>query len=112
MQHSPLPLVDIILCLGVPEFMVFAGFICYQFGMGALLDDRAAMEYGDLIAELAAGQAVAADKSVTQQLFNFGNRHLHLDRIYHGDNGNCVRKGFHILYLIYRQTEHFAANRE
>ena len=58
MQHSPLPLVDIILCLGVPEFMVFAGFICYQFSMGALLDDRAAMEYGDLIAELAARQAV------------------------------------------------------
>lgn len=54
MQHSPLSLVDIILCLGVPEFMVFAGFICYQFGMGALLDDRAVMEYGDLIAEFAA----------------------------------------------------------
>ena len=51
-------MIGIILRLGVPEFMVFAGFICYQFGMCALLDDRAAMEYGDLVAELTAGQTM------------------------------------------------------
>ena len=48
----------VILCLGVPEFVVLARFVCYQFGMGALLDDRTFMEYGDLIAELARGQTV------------------------------------------------------
>ena len=46
---------SVILCLGVPKFMVFAVFVSHQFGMGALLDDSTFVEHGNLVAELAAG---------------------------------------------------------
>lgn len=48
----------IVLGLGGPEFVIFTALIGKQLGMGALLDDCALMEHSDLIAELAAGQAV------------------------------------------------------
>ena len=51
-------LLRIILCLGVPERVVFAVPIGEQFGVAALLDDRALVEHGDLVAEFAGGQAV------------------------------------------------------
>ena len=49
----------VILCLGVPEFVVFAVCICKQAVVGTLLDHAAIVEYGDFIAELAGGQTVA-----------------------------------------------------
>ena len=48
----------VILCLGVPEFVVLARFVCYQFGVGTLLDDCAFVEHRYLVAELARGQTV------------------------------------------------------
>lgn len=44
----------VILCLGVPEFVVLAVLIGYQLGMGSLLDDGTFVEYGNFVAELAA----------------------------------------------------------
>ena len=38
--------------------MVLARFVCYQFGMGALLDDCAFVEHRNLVAEHARGQTV------------------------------------------------------
>ena len=48
----------IILRLCVPERVVFAAPIGEQFGVTALLNDRALVEHGDLVAEFAGGQAV------------------------------------------------------
>ena len=48
----------IILRLGVPERVVFAAPIGEQFGVTALLNDRALVEHGDLVAEFAGGQAM------------------------------------------------------
>lgn len=48
----------IILRLCVPERVVFAALIGEQFGVTALLNDRALVEHGDLVAEFAGGQAV------------------------------------------------------
>ena len=48
----------IILRLSVPQFVVLAGFVVYQFGMGALLDDCAFVEHRNLVAEHARGQTV------------------------------------------------------
>lgn len=50
--------IDIILRLGMPEFVVLARFVCYQFGIGTLLDDCAFVEHRNLVAELARGQTV------------------------------------------------------
>ena len=46
----------IILRLGVPEFVVLASCVCKQSIVGALLDDAAFVEHGDLVAEFATGQ--------------------------------------------------------
>lgn len=51
-------LLRIILRLCVPERVVFAAPIGEQFGVTTLLDDRALVEHGDLVAEFAGGQAV------------------------------------------------------
>ena len=48
----------IILRRCVPERVVFAAPIGEQFGVTALLNDRALVEHGDLVAEFAGGQAV------------------------------------------------------
>ena len=45
--------------------MVLTDFVGDQLGTGAVLDDAAFVEYGDLVAELATGQAVAdVDRSL------------------------------------------------
>ena len=51
-------LLRIILRLCVPERVVFAAPIGEQFGVTTLLHDRALVEHGDLVTELAGGQAV------------------------------------------------------
>ena len=43
----------------MPQLVVFATLVGQQFLVGALLDDHALVEHGDLVAELAGGQAVA-----------------------------------------------------
>ena len=48
----------IILRLCVPERVVFAALLGEQFGVTALLNARALVEHGDLVAEFAGGQAV------------------------------------------------------
>ena len=43
----------------MPEFVVFAGCICKQIIVGALLGHCAIVKHGDFVAEFAGGQAVA-----------------------------------------------------
>ena len=64
----------VILCLGVPEFVVFAVYVCKQAVVGTLLDHAAFVEHGDLIAELAGRQAVTdVDcRLVTGDVIEFG----------------------------------------
>ena len=52
-------LLDIILCLRVPERVVFPAFVRDEFTVRSLLDHCPLMKYKDLIAELTGGQAVA-----------------------------------------------------
>lgn len=54
--------------------MILAGFIGYQFGMGAVLDDTTLVEYSNLVAELATGQAMADIDSglVTSNIVELG----------------------------------------
>ena len=48
----------IILCLCVPQFVVFAVCIGNERRVSSLLNDRALVEHGDLVAELTRGQSV------------------------------------------------------
>ena len=52
-------LFNIILCLGIPEFPVFALRVLQQLRVGSLLDDPTFVKNGNLITELAGGQPVA-----------------------------------------------------
>ena len=45
--------IRVILSLGVPEFVVFAGCICKQAIVGTSLDHTSVMEHCNLVAELA-----------------------------------------------------------
>ena len=46
------------MCLRIPKFIILAVFVCYQFGVCALLDHSTLVEYSDFIAELAGGETM------------------------------------------------------
>ena len=64
----------IMLCLRVPELKVLAALIFEQLFVAAKLDEPAAVEYRDLVAEAAGGQAVGDEYGclVTDELVEFG----------------------------------------
>lgn len=49
---------SIILRLRIPKLKIFSRFVCQKLGMASFLDDLPLVEDGDLVAELAGGEAV------------------------------------------------------